>query len=417
MKLLKEPVVQGSILLLILFNLYNALNFGFHFAMARLLDVATYGTLATLFSFIYIFSLFSESIQNIVARFAAQEKSKGKLNDALRRGLRRAVQISCIVYLIFVVVSYVYLASRLAIPFFFLAYTGLFIFSSFTLPITRGILQGTQRFKALGKNLLVESGLKLFCAIFFVLLLVTTSTQLVGALTAVFIGVGSAFGYAWYIQLKEIRTAQRKEANIPAIKAYSLSVFLGTLVITLFLMMDIILVKALFSPEVTGAYAIASLAAKTLFWGTQPISKALFPLTVKKPQRKQLFKAGVMLAGLLFIGVCIFQFAPQFVVNVLSGKDLPLAVEVLFPLGIAVSLICLANLFLLYAVAFRDISQKSKYLTFILATPFLIIPFVALYQDITLLQFAWYFVIFSLLLLVVSIIFAFNLFFIFFNKK
>lgn len=406
-RLLNEPVVRGSILLLFLFNLYNALNFGFHFAMARLLDVATYGALATLFSFIYIFSLFSESIQNIVARFAAQEKNKGKLNDAMRRGIRRAVQISCIVYTLFLVISYYYFSSVLSIPFLFLAYTGLFIFSSFTLPITRGILQGTQQFKALGKNLLVEAGLKLFCAIVFVCVLVTASMQLFGALTAVFLGVGMAFLYAWYRQLKGIRKAKRKEADIPAIKSYSFSVFLGTVVITLFLMMDIILVKALFSPEVTGAYAIASLAAKTLFWGTQPISKALFPLTAQKPNKEQLLKATIFLGGLLSVGLLIFYYMPTFIIVILSGKDLPLAHEVLFPIGLAVSFICFANLFLLYTLAYRDILQRSWLFTFSLALPFILIPVVVSVSDITLSGFALLFALFSAFLLVISVCFAF----------
>jgi O-antigen/teichoic acid export membrane protein len=410
-RFLKEPVVQGSILLLILFNLYNILNFGFHFAMARLLDVASYGLLATLFSFIYIFGLFSESIQNIVARFAAQETKNGKLHDALKRGLVRALQLSCLVYIAFLIFSYTYLSNLLSIPFPFLAYTGLFIFSSFTLPITRGILQGTKQFLALGKNLLMESGIKVILAIILVVLFASSSLKLVGALSAVFVGVGMAFLYAWYIQLKKIRLTKRKEADIPHIKSYSLSVFVGTFVITLFLMMDILLVKALFSPEVTGAYALASLAAKTLFWGTQPISKALFPLTAQQPNKQQLLKAGGILLGLIIIALVIFKTLPAFVIYVLSGKEVLLAQEILFPLGIAVSLICLANLLLLYTVSFSTLSHTSwrMLLSFLsLLLPFLIIPVLAFYTEITLQEFTWLFVAFSFLLCAIATFFAFN---------
>ena len=52
---LNKSLLKGSLVLLIAFNLYNLLNFIFHFGMARLLSVADYGILLTLYSMIYLF--------------------------------------------------------------------------------------------------------------------------------------------------------------------------------------------------------------------------------------------------------------------------------------------------------------------------------------------------------------------------
>ncbi len=41
---------RGAIILLVMINIYNVLNFAFHFSMARLLGPADYGILAVLMS-------------------------------------------------------------------------------------------------------------------------------------------------------------------------------------------------------------------------------------------------------------------------------------------------------------------------------------------------------------------------------
>ena len=52
-------VVKGSLILLIAFNVFNGLNFVFHFFMARMLSVSDYGILATLFTITYVLAVFS----------------------------------------------------------------------------------------------------------------------------------------------------------------------------------------------------------------------------------------------------------------------------------------------------------------------------------------------------------------------
>ena len=52
----------GGLVLLVTFNIFNIINFIFQFAMVRMLSVTDYGILASLFSIVYIFLVFNDSI-------------------------------------------------------------------------------------------------------------------------------------------------------------------------------------------------------------------------------------------------------------------------------------------------------------------------------------------------------------------
>jgi len=69
MKGLNKALIGGSLVLLITFNIFNLLNFIFHFAMVRMLTVVEYGVLASLFMIIYMMTVFSESIQLVITKY------------------------------------------------------------------------------------------------------------------------------------------------------------------------------------------------------------------------------------------------------------------------------------------------------------------------------------------------------------
>ena len=93
---LNKSLIGGSLVLLISINLFNFFNFVFQLSMARLLTIAQYGILASLFSIIYIFGFFMESIQTIVAKYTAKEKEKGKLKNILKKTVKKAWGVSLI---------------------------------------------------------------------------------------------------------------------------------------------------------------------------------------------------------------------------------------------------------------------------------------------------------------------------------
>src|SRR3989344_1047358 len=145
-----KTLLSGSILLLFTFNLYNLLNFVFHFSMARLLSIADYGVLATLFSINYILGIFTESIQTVITKYSTSLKD-GMLKNLLKRSLRKSVKISFVIFLLYLIII-IPLSYLLKISYPLMLLSGLLIFCAFLPPVVRGILQGKKMFKFLGLN-------------------------------------------------------------------------------------------------------------------------------------------------------------------------------------------------------------------------------------------------------------------------
>jgi stage V sporulation protein B len=360
---LNKSLIKGSIILLIAFNIYNALNFFFHFAMVRLMTVVEYGILATLFSIIYMLAVFSESIQTVITKYTAKEENKGKLKNIVKRAFRKSFTISTSIFLFYLVIS-IPLSSMLKITYPLMALNGLIIFLVFFTPITRGIMQGKKRFTPLGINMIIESAVKFTLAIVLVLI----GLSVYGALLGTIIGVAIALALS-FISIKDVMKSKEQKAETTGIYGYTKPAFLIMLAILAFYSIDVIIAKVYFTEEIAGVYAIASILAKTIFFGTQPISRAMFPLSAEKRSDKNSENIFINALSLLFaaiiIALLIFYFFPELILNIFSGKSLPEAISILFYLGIAVSLISLTNLILLYKLSLGKIKGYMYLFVFI----------------------------------------------------
>lgn len=350
-------VLGGSFILLITFNIFNVLNFLFQFSMARMLTAAEYGVLATLFSVIYIMSIFSESIQTIVTKYTAHEENSGKIHNLLNRALKTTTSAASVLFAVYLLLA-IALAPLLAIPYPLLALNGLIIFVAFTLPVTRGILQGRKAFTSLGINFIVESLAKILLAIALVAgaTIVFPDIRVYGAVSAIIVGGVLAFAFSWYA-LRSIIASREQPMKTPTLYASALPIFFVTLAVVGFYSVDVIIARIVFTPEVAGAYAIAAVLAKAVFWGTIPISKAMFPLTAGTEKGKKKNTSPIFTAALLLLLSClavillIIYLFPQTIVSVFSGKILGESVQILFPLSIAMSLLALSNCILLYKLS------------------------------------------------------------------
>ncbi len=345
----KNTLVRGGLILLIAFALFNVVNFFFHFAMARMLTVAEYGLVAALFSVIYVIGIFSESIQTVLAQYVAKEESKGKIKDALSRAMKKGFVFSTIFFVLYALLLYP-LSLWLKIPISLLLFPGVLLIATFILPITRGALQGKQRFASLGSNLVIEALVKLVFAILFV----ATGYAAFGAMLGVIIGSYTALIFS-LLPLRDFFSVPAKKAQTETAYSFTKPTFVIISTITVFLNLDIIIAKNAFSAETAGIYAIASVLAKTLFLGTKPISKALFPMSASNKEdkeRKRLFKQslGITIA-LLLGGIFIFYMLPSLVITLFSGKTIPQAAAALPILGLSACFISIANLRLLYKLS------------------------------------------------------------------
>jgi len=345
----REEVIKGSLILLVTINLFSILNFIFNISMARMLSLADYGILTTLISLILIFAVFSESIQTVISRYSTKEKDLGKLKDIMKKGIKKASRISLLLYIIFLIAA-IPLSYLLKIDYYLIGITGLMIILTFILSITRGIMQGKKKFAPLGMNMISEGVIKLVLAVFLVFLGIGIFGAMLGIITG---GIGALF--LSFISLRNILSSKRKPSKTPDIYSYTKPVFINMLAIMLFLSLDIVLAKLFFSPDTVGAYAIASTIAKIIFIGTQPISKAMFPITTEvknKKKSKNIFLNALFLVGVIvLIAVLITAFFPRIIVRLYSGREIYSSISILFYLAVAMGLLSLSNLMLFYRLS------------------------------------------------------------------
>lgn len=344
---LNKRLLRGSFALVIAFGLYNLFNFLFHFSMARILSISDYGILAALFSVIYLSSLFAEAVQTVIAKYSSRSNTEGMLKNILKRASKKAVLISSICFCIYLIVS-IPLSKLLEINYSLLAFNGLVLFISFVLPVYRGLLQGMKKFKNLGLNMIIESSAKLVLSIFFVML----GWRVYGALAGVLAGGAIAILLS-FVPLRKVLKSKETKIELNDIYDYAKPAFFVSALIILFYSVDLIIAKMIFPVEVAGAYAIASVLSKIIFWGTLPISKAMFPMTAENGADKRSLLTSAL--AILLIGIaivlCAFYFFNEPIVELFSGKSLPESSQILFFLGIAMSFISLTNLILLYKLS------------------------------------------------------------------
>ncbi len=350
--------------------------------MARFLTIAEYGILATLMSIIYLISISSESVQTIVTKYASRiqnGENSGKIRFLFRKFSGKGMKIALVVFGLYVFISPI-ISSLLGINIFLIILTGTTVFGYFLVPIGRGILQGTKKFYTLGSNYILEALIKLVLAI----ALVFIGMSVFGSIFAIVISLFAAFVLSIF-GFRYIYKHDKERLEIQGLYSYGFSVFVLVSSILIILSMDMLIAKIIFTEDVAGKYAVASIIGKMIFFGTFPISKAMFPLTSEKENSEKEAKKLLVksLAMLLFIAVCtlfIFAFFPKlFVLILFSKKYLEISSFIIFT-GTGFTFLSISNLLLIYSLSQnRKIvwSKAGVYIVFIILVEFLFLIFSA----------------------------------------
>ena len=352
-RVLSNELVRGSLTLFLMLNIFNVLNFVFQFAMARMLGPVDYGVFAALVTIIYFIAIPSDSIQTVVSKYTSKfkvEKSEGKIKYLAYQIYKKGTILSIVLFILALPTLYLF-SYFLNISFFLTALTGLMVFSIFLIPVSRGVMQGMKKFNALGINMILDTVIR----IVFSVILVLIGFKVYGAMIGILIGTFAAF-FISFLPLRKIYSEKKEKANVSKIYEYSSPVILTLLAILLMQSIDIILAKRFFSPEIAGQYAVANLIGKMIFFGTVAVSKAMFPLSTERfadgnKTSKIFIRSLLMVLGLSFVALIILFLFPELIVGLLFGKEYLGISGILFNIGIAFSLISLANIVLLYGIS------------------------------------------------------------------
>ena len=272
------------------------------------------------------------------------------------------MKVSSLFFILYLIVT-IPLSKLLGIGPLLFSINGFVIFLVFLLPVARGIMQGRKEFAKLGGSMAVESLGK----VIFTVLLIFFGYGVYGVVIGNLIAMTLALVVAVMV-LRDIFREKEENMETPRIRDYSKETFFVVLAVTLAYSMDIIIARAVFSPEISGAYAIASILAKAIFWGTSPISKTLFPYASsrngnRREIRKTLFSSFIIMGGIILIALLIFYFFPREIIGLFAGESNNLSVSVLFLLGIGISIIAITNNFLVFKLSEGGV--KRSYLLFI----------------------------------------------------
>lgn len=241
-------------------------------------------------------------------------------------------------------------------------------------------------FSSLGSSMILEALIKLSLGVFLVFI----GWKIYGAILAAILATVMAFFYSLFT-LREILKSKEKPATTKDIYKYSRPVFLIFLCLLIFYNIDIIIAKIVFNSDIAGIYALTSILAKTIFFVTQPIGRAMFPLTAEEKAIKK--KDNLFVNAFIFLSIIVitalfaFYLFPDLLVKIFTGKVIPESVKILFYLAIAASILSYANLILLYKLSFGKTKGYPLFFIFVIFEVFLLFYFSA-----TLVQFSLAFI-------------------------
>lgn len=345
-KIINNPFLGGSLIMLVGSNLFNFGQFIYHFLAGRFLGKVYYGDLAVIISILGIVGIIQLALGLTVIKYVATAKDKKETKNLIKWFDFWSIWLGLFISIIFLISApflnkflnfhqpiVVYLLSPL-IFFFMVTTTG------------RSILQGLLQFKKYVSSLMVEVVIKIILTLIFILL----GWAILGAMAALLLSIVCAF----FITRKFLaENLFGKRENRPAIRPmvkYSSAVFTQGLALTSMYSMDLLLVKHFFSGAEAGIYASLAILGRVVFFGTSPITNVMFPIVAKrfaeKEQYLKIFFLSLFLISFfaLFIVGFYFYFS-QLSILVLFGKEYIEGASILWLFAVFMGLLSLAMLF------------------------------------------------------------------------
>jgi O-antigen/teichoic acid export membrane protein len=338
-------------------------NYFFHFLMARMLTVGTYGELQSLIAISVIVGVPSGALLTILVKYTVKFKAEGNLNKiySLFSFFTKKLLIIIVIFFILFIFLSRYIANFLnltsTLPVIILGVNFLFIFLR---SVNTGILQGLQKFKSVS----IISIISILSKILLAVLLVKLSFGINGAIGAIVLA-GLIGYFISFSPLKFLFKKQKEKIETKEISQYFPSVFFTLLFTTLLYNVDIVLVKHFFSPQIAGEYGALFIISHIILFIGSPIIMVMFPMTAaahsNNTDHSKIFKKAFFLVSLLSLGILFFYFLfPEFIIKILVGGKFLSISKFLGWFGIAMFFYALINLLAQYFLSIRK--TKCAYL-------------------------------------------------------
>ena len=376
----EDELVKGSFVLFFLIVVYNLFNYVFQISMAKMLGPEDYGIMAALMSIIYIFSIPSEAVQTMITKYTSvliPSNGHGKVKDLLIRVLKKSLIFATLIFIIYVIISVLFLSEFLDISLDLMIFTGLFIFVVFSLPAIRGVIQGMKRFSTLGFNLITEACIKVVLSLFLVFI----GWKVFGSIAAVLLASILTFFISLRV-IKPILASKRETQLFKNRYLGNLPILIATTAVVLMYSLDIILARRFFSSTIAGQFAFVSLIGKVIIFVGSSIGKTMFPISSEQfskgnNTKKLLIKSLLMVSAFSLASLLLYYLVPGEIIRLISlvSDQYIGASNILFILGASYSLLSISYLIILYRLSINVNRFVYSILIFVLIQLILLLVF------------------------------------------
>ena len=322
-KILKHPLFSGSIIMFGGGMAANVINYIYHLLMGRILGPIDYGSLASIYSLIYVVAIVPISTSFAIVKFISQAKDK-KERGYIYWVLKKFVfWVAVVASLVLLVIS-PWVAQYLKIDeFASVVMIAPMTFLLLMILTNQAAMQGLLRFiGVVGPGFSSALG-KLLFGLFFVALGFSVNGAVFGILLALIV---TYFLSVWLRGNLFDEKAKAGSFSIQKFLHYAFPVLIQALAFTAFFTVDVLLAKHFLPAFEAGIYAALSTLGKVIYFAAQPITAAMFPIIIGKKSRGEAYKGIFFVSFILtvlisILAVSFYWLFPSLAIGTLYGKD------------------------------------------------------------------------------------------------
>lgn len=353
---LKALVLNDASFLFISTIIVNAGNYGINLVLGRVLGPAEFAEASILATAVLMLSFIAVGFQLTAAKYTATYRAEGntrKLNSLIIWLSNRSYILGVGLTLILLLAAFTikeFLQFKSVVP---LILVMVCIPIYFHLSVSRGFLQGVEKFKHLAFTYISEMGARLLVT--FVLVFLAVKAQGGWTSEAISIGFLASFVVTYFVSKQKKKPSPEKLEKEDLSLIYKFVFVIGIYEFSQILInnSDIILVKHYFENEEAGLYAALALIGRVVFFATWTIVTLLFPKVIQKEKKGEkhshLFWGSLLIVGgigCIIIIACLLM--DELIINVLFGSAYLSVAPLLWKYAIATTLFACANVFAYY---------------------------------------------------------------------
>jgi len=338
---LRESLLGAFGLMMVAVTVASALNYLFSVIMAHMLNApGSFSSFNSLNSIFLIVTMGALSVQTVITKYIAEFEvagERGKVRLMLRKFSWWLLLVGVAAVLLSLAVAWpMASALHLSSPAYVLL-LGVSVAITLYLTLPNGLLQGEQRFLALGTAAISMASLRIIIGA----LLVTVGFGVYGALGAASIAGLIVTVVIVYLRRDMFRgPVEQDESFKPAGALWALVPVAVAIFLVIFMtQIDVVLVKALKGAVVADTYSKAALAGKAVLFFPEGVSLVMFPKVSAMRERgeptRRVLGLSLAAAGVLvFAVVGFYALFPGFTASFFAGKDAKLVTQITAPAGI-----------------------------------------------------------------------------------